>query len=171
MKMTPESVLTPDFARSVVRFTTLHTGSAVFDDDLVQEALLRGLKAFRRTVHVEHPRAFFMKIVRDTVRDHWRRRRVLLLSLGSVPEGELGHVVDIEAKLDRDDKLRQIRTAMSSLASEQRVLMELFYFEEFSIPQLTVLLGKSRSALKMALLRSRNKVMSSVAEDAIPARR
>ena len=97
-----DSVLTPDVARSLVRLAALSTGSFVFDDDLVGEALLRGVIAFQRTVHVTHARAFFSKIVKDTVRDYWRRRRAWI-SLECI--GEITQVVDFEERLDRRRQL------------------------------------------------------------------
>ena len=99
-----ESVLTPEFARSVIRFVSLKTGSVISDDDLIQESLLRGVKAFRRVRSVEYPRAFFSKIIRDTVRDHWRRRHVVV----PVEPNLLRYIPDIERRIDRDHQLARI---------------------------------------------------------------
>ncbi len=166
MTDTSENVLTPDFARSAVRFATLRTGSVVFDEDLVQDALLRGLKAFRRTAHVKYPRAFFTKIVLDTVRDHWRRRRVVI-SLDSLSTDEPGEIPDLEEKIDRDKRLRRVFEALKALSPHNRALIELFYLEELPLARLSVILGKSHSALKMALLRSRNEIKRSVTGNAV----
>ena len=65
----------PSEIRFMVRIATQRTGAVVHDEDLEQEAMLKAVEAFRRQAHVRHPRAFLMKIVRDAVRDHWRRRR------------------------------------------------------------------------------------------------
>ena len=73
---TPDSVLTPEYARSILR----HVASSLMPpalEDLAQEALLKGVEAFRRN-QVDYPSAFFTKIVRDTICDHWRRERVWL---------------------------------------------------------------------------------------------
>src|SRR6266576_3214897 len=71
-----EDVLTIEYAGALVRMFTARTGSLVFDEDLIQEVLLRGVIAWRRNQEIQHPRAFFGKIARDTVRDHWRRRPI-----------------------------------------------------------------------------------------------
>ena len=155
-----ESVLTPDVARTLVRLAALRTGSALFDDDLVGEALLRGVVAFRRTdVRVTHPRAFFSKIVKDTVRDHWRRRREWT-SIESL--GEIGQIFDLEEWLDGARQLERLRIALMRLPTHQCALMELFYFEGLSIGQISAMSQKSRSALKMALLRGRKKIIQAV---------
>ena len=132
------------------------TPKAVFDDDLVGEALLRGVIAFRQTAYVTHPRAFFSKIVKDTVRDHWRRRRPWT-SLESI--GAIRQVFDFEGEFDRARKLERLRAAFAKLTTHECTLMELFYFEELSIAQICAISRKSRSALKMALLRGRRNTM------------
>jgi RNA polymerase sigma factor (sigma-70 family) len=152
-----ENVLTPEFARTLVRLTALRTGTALFDDDLIQEALLRGLVAFRRTAHVRYPRAFFSKIVRDTVRDHWRRRGACQ-SLEMPKPDALAQTLHFEHSLDRARQFSQLHEALNVLSPTERELVKLFYFEEIPIATLSTMLGKSRSALKMSLLRSRFKL-------------
>src|SRR5438128_11752179 len=91
----------PIQVRQFIRFATLRTGNAIFDDDLTQEACMRALDAFRRTRDVAHPRAFLMKIVCDTVRDHWRRRRPAD-RIDSVDERFLCFTPDLDTVIDRD---------------------------------------------------------------------
>jgi len=155
----PEEVLTPDFAKSLVRFATLRTGSVVLDEDLVQEALLRGVQAFRRTAYVVHPVAFFSKIVKDTVRDHWRRQHVLQ-PLESISQHRLAYVQDLDGMLDHKRRVAQIHEALHLLPARQQQLINLFYFEELSLGELSAILGQSQSALKMALLRARSKIVT-----------
>lgn len=75
MALTADAVrlLTPENAARFIRRATLKTGSPLYDEDLVQDVLLAGVLAFRR-LEVRAPRAFFAKIVRNAVADHWRRR-------------------------------------------------------------------------------------------------
>jgi RNA polymerase sigma factor (sigma-70 family) len=154
---TSDSVLTLDSARSLVRYMTLRTGSAVFDEDLVQEALLRGLYAFRRTSGIQYPRAFFAKIVNDVVSNYWRRRP-LTVSLQAVSDSDLGYALDLEGNLDRDRRYTRLHRALKQLPPRQRELIVLHYFEDLSLTKMSSVLGKSRSALKMDLLRTRGKI-------------
>src|SRR5262245_9675794 len=78
MSCIPEGLLTLASARAQLRIIGLSTGSPVFDDDLAQEALLHAVKAFARSASVNNPQAFFKKIVRNTLYDHWRRTRALI---------------------------------------------------------------------------------------------
>ena len=77
--------------RVMVRAATQKTGAPLHDDDLEQEASLRAVEAFRRR-DVKHPRAFLMKIIHDTVSDHWRRRLPgHVRHLSPDPSGECQH--------------------------------------------------------------------------------
>ena len=157
---TPESVLTPAFAQAAVRMVASCMAVPILED-LAQEALLRGVKAFQRT-RVEHPSAFFTKIVRDTVCDHWRQNRVVLLPLDAIDPGRLKQVLHLEEYLYRGRRIQQIRQAWRILSRHERDLMYLFYARGFSLTQLSALSGKSVSALKMTLLRARSKIRQAI---------
>ena len=99
--------------------------------------------------------AFLRKIVCDTVRDHWRRRRP---------------VEDLNA-IRRDDSLRSPPASKNgstcSVASpccawvwlsstqRKRTTLDLFYVEECPVSEIARLQKKSVSAVKMELLRAR----------------
>jgi RNA polymerase sigma factor (sigma-70 family) len=158
-----EGLLTPESARAMVRIISLKTGAPLFDDDLVQEALLRGIRALGRSSRIDHPHAFFAKIVRDTLYDHWRNRHVLLsldVSDGYEPMISVG----LDENIDRQRQLDQIYEALDRLSLNQRELFDLYYFEELSIAEIVSLLGKSRSAIKMGLLRGRNRIIDLLAD-------
>src|SRR5262245_38075849 len=151
----PESVLTPEYARSVILFIMPHPGAAVLED-LTQDALLHGLRAFRRVTEIQHPKALFVKIVRDTIRDYWRQHRALV-PIDSINPGRMKVILNLDERLDRSKRLNQIKRTLSRLTLQERKLIELFYLEGISIIQLSAMVGKSQSAVKMSLLRGRNK--------------
>jgi RNA polymerase sigma-70 factor (ECF subfamily) len=167
MVCTIEDLLMPESARAMVRVVSLETGSATFDDDVAQEALLRTLMAVRRVGSVEHPYGFFMKIVRDTLYSHWRRRRILL-DLESLGEDRLSDGPSFDEDIDRRRRLERIYEAMDSLGAGQRELFELYYFQEYSIAEMAALIGKSPSAIKMGLLRGRDRILQVLADYASP---
>jgi RNA polymerase sigma factor (sigma-70 family) len=147
-----EDVLTPEFAGWLIRKLTCRTGTPLFDDDLAQEALLRGLLAFRRVPDVNHPRAFFAKIVRDTVIDRWRHKHFAEQPL-TEDQGKVQPAV--EHDIDRRRTLTRLGNALSLLSTHDREIVEMFYFQDASIAQVADEFKRSRSAVKMTLLRSR----------------
>ena len=67
--------LSPVEIRALVHMVTKRTGTPIHDEDLEQDIALHALEALQRLPQITHPRALLMKIVRDSVRDYWRRRR------------------------------------------------------------------------------------------------
>ena len=113
---TQESVLTPEFARALVLRIAAFRIASVLLEDLSQEALLRGVRAFQR-IHVEHPSAFFAKIVRDTISDHWRRERVWF-PLEDLDPRRHSYILQIEERIDLERRIEQLREALRYLSSQ-----------------------------------------------------
>jgi len=161
IRLSPEATLSLSFVRSVIRFATLRTGSVVFDEDLEQETFLRILQAIRRMRHVQYPKALVVKIVRDTVADHWRRRR-WLENTHSIPERFVAYRPSFEESIDHRRRLRLLHQALSNLSPHQRETIELFYLFEHSIDDIARRLCSSPSAIKMTLLRGRQELRQMV---------
>ena len=140
--------------RTLLRVATRRTGFPVRDEDLEQEIALHALCAFRRLGHVSHPRALLMKIVQDKVHDYWRRRHSFE-HLDSVNERLISSSPQLEVAIDARRRLDLLDRALTRLPPDKRVLMELFYESELSIPEIAKLQNKSVSAVKMELRRSR----------------
>jgi RNA polymerase sigma factor CnrH len=147
-------IFNPSDIRTFIHVATKRTGTPVHDEDLEQEVALRALEAFQRLNKVTHPRALLMKIVRDTVRDHWRRKRSSE-DLAGIDEKFIAHVPAFESNLDQQRRVELLRRALSQLPAAKRTLLELFYINDHSIPQIAALQDRSVSAVKMELARSR----------------
>jgi RNA polymerase sigma factor (sigma-70 family) len=143
--------------RHLVRIVTTRTGNPIFDEDLAQEAAVRALEAIRRTGHVQHPRAFLMKIVSDTVRDYWRSRR-RSEDLESIDPRLLSLQPGIEDELDRRSRAALLGTALQRLSPSKRRLIALFYNDGLTTGQIARLQKKSVSAVKMELMRARRQL-------------
>ena len=140
--------------RTLIHAATKRTGTPVHDEDLEQEVALHALEAFQRLNKVTHPRALLMKIVRDAVRDHWRRKRSFE-EVSDIDEKFISHVPALESNLDHQRQLELLRCALDRLPAGKRKLLELFYVGGHSIPEIAVLQDRSISAVKMELSRSR----------------
>ena len=146
--------LDPVEIRTLVHAVTKHTGTPLHDQDLEQDIALHALEAFERLDHVRHPRALLMKIVRDTVRDHWRRRRSSQ-DLEKIDERFLAQTPAFEFDLDCRRQMELLERALDCLTESRRALIDLFYVEDYSIPQIAKMQKRSISAVKMDLVRSR----------------
>jgi RNA polymerase sigma-70 factor (ECF subfamily) len=147
-------IFNPSDIRTLVHVATKRTGTPVHDEDLEQEVALRALEAFQRLQDVAYPRALLMKIVHDTVRDHWRRKRPWE-ELRDSDERLVSAVPAFEFSLDHERRLELLRVALDRLPETKRTLLELFYIKDHSIHEIAALQGRSMSAIKMDLARSR----------------
>jgi len=148
-------IFNPSEFRLLIHLETRRTGNPLYDEDLVQEAALRALDAFRRAGQVQHPRAFLRKIVCDTVRDHWRHRPRPTEDIEAVDERLLSICPHFEAELDRGRQRLALRSALNRLDSAKRTLIAMFYEEGLSIPEIAGFQKTTVSAVKMQLLRAR----------------
>ena len=147
-------IFTPSEIRTLIHVTTKKTGTPVHDEDLEQDVALHALEAFQRLTDVTHPRGLLAKIVRDTVRDYWRRRRSAG-DLATVEERFISDAPAFEKKLDDQRRVEILRRALDCLPSAKRTLIDLFYVRDQSIGQIAASQGRSISAVKMELARSR----------------
>ena len=147
-------IFDPGEIRALIHLATKRTGTPVHDEDLEQEVALHALEAFRRLNNVTYPRALLMKIVEDAVRDHWRRRRTPE-DLASIDERFVSQVPAFESNLDHQRRLELLRRALDRLPTAKRKMLELFYLSDHSILEIAALQGRSVSAVKMELARSR----------------
>src|SRR5260370_23894752 len=118
--------LNPVEIRALIRVATKHTGTPVYDEDLEQDIALRALEAVQRLDRVTHPRALLMKIVRDKVRDHWRRRR-FLEDLDGIDQRFLAQVPEFESDLDYRRKIELLRCALDRLPPSKHAVIQPFY--------------------------------------------
>jgi RNA polymerase sigma factor (sigma-70 family) len=146
--------INPAEIRSLIHMATRRTGTPVHDEDLEQDVALHAIEAFRRLDSVRHPRALLMKIVCDAVRDHWRRRKSAE-DLADIDERFLSHIPSLESEIDRGRSLALLHRALGRLPAPKRELLDLFYIQDHSIPAIAALQGRSVSAVKMELARSR----------------
>jgi RNA polymerase sigma-70 factor (ECF subfamily) len=140
--------------RMLIRLVTQRTGVPLHDDDLTQEVTLKVVEACRKQEEIRHPRAFLMKIVRDAVHDYWRRRRVVF-DISTIDESRFAQLPNFESELDRRRQTDLLRRALMQMESSKRSTLELFYSNDCSIAEISRIRGKSESAIKTELMRTR----------------
>jgi RNA polymerase sigma-70 factor (ECF subfamily) len=140
--------------RMLIRLVTQRTGPPVHDDDLTQEVTLKVVEACRKQPEIRHPRAFLMKVVRDAVHDYWRRRRVVF-DISTIDESRFAELPNFESELDRRRQTDLLRRALLQMESSKRSTLELFYSNDCSIAEISRIRGKSESAIKTELMRTR----------------
>jgi RNA polymerase sigma-70 factor (ECF subfamily) len=133
-------------------------GHAADAEDLLQETFLRAFE----NLHRYRPRwafaAWLFTIARRTGINHRRRAR---------PAGDAGAVAAVAAPdgeplagmLAAEDRRRLWRLAEDRLSEEQHTALWLHYVEDMPVGNIALVLGRTRTSVKVMLHRARKKLM------------
>jgi len=122
-------------------------------EDLLQETFLRAFRALEAGEEIREPRHWLVRVAYRIATDRWRRSRLLrwvgLTQLAREPEATSsdGDVAEREA----------IHTALRQLPHDQRACLVLREQEGMSYDEIASTLGLSLGAVKMKLMRARER--------------
>ena len=148
---------------SLLRFAYLLGGGREAAEDLLQSALERCYRQWRRVERTDRPDRYVRRVLANAAVDRWRRRRrtpELPLSVAAESVSTDG----TEAVLARDELLRALRT----LSPRQRVVVVLRYVEDLSEVDTAALLDCSVGSVKAHASRGLARLRLALADDAAP---
>src|SRR5262245_15411153 len=120
-------------------------------EDLCQETFLKALRSWARHDPAASPVAWLYRIATNTAYDHIRRRRRAALA----PLVEVDRLAQANApRLDESDGVRR---ALAQLPARYRVPLLLHTCAGHSLQEIADALGCSHAAVKMRLLRARER--------------
>ncbi len=144
------------FARSL-------TGDADRADDLVQDALLRAIRAKTQFTPGTHLRAWVFTILRNQWVSQMRRRRLFGPSLDDEDAPEIG----LPAGQDDAMRLADLRRALQKLSAEHREVLLLVGANGFSYEDAAAICGCAVGTVKSRLSRARRELLQLM--DEVPA--
>jgi RNA polymerase sigma-70 factor (sigma-E family) len=136
---------------ALLRFGYVLTGSPQEAEDLVQDALAKSLRRWRR-VRADNPVAYTRRVMINTHVTRWRRWGARV-RLGDVPEAA------DDGGLRRGEDWDALRRALAHLPPRQRAVLVLRYLEDLPDTTIAALLGctagtvRSQAARGLAALR------------------
>ena len=159
-----------EFVREVsprlLRTAYLLCGSQYTAEDLVQEALERACRRWRRIAATEAPEAYVRRIVVNLANDRWRR-------IGRTRENDRLEVPDEPDPRDdysRLDLRDQLTEMLETLPIRMRTVIVLRYFHDMDDAQIAdtmgITAGAVRSQLSRGLAKLRGAVLDEQARDA-----
>ncbi|HTJ40003.1 MAG TPA: SigE family RNA polymerase sigma factor [Dactylosporangium sp.] len=133
---------------ALLRTAYLLTGDRHLAEDLVQDALARTHRAWRRLADGGNPEAYARRVMYHLQVSRWRRRRVAESLPGDLPERRDGR----DPAGETAERLA-LRQALLGLPARQRAALVLRYFEDHSEAEAADLLGCRVGTLKSHLAR------------------
>ncbi|MEK4426131.1 RNA polymerase sigma factor [Solibacillus sp. FSL K6-1523] len=127
---------------AVYKYIRYLTNDADLAHDFLQETFYR----YYQKNYTEHERTYLLKIARNIVYDHYRRKKILsFFHLKTEPEaqGELPEEVIIQ-----NDELEKLYTALQRIKWNYREVVVLRYIEEYSVKETAEILNCSEVKVK-----------------------
>ncbi len=134
------------YADMLYRIAYLHTGNAAESEDILQDVFIKLIYNSPRFADDEHEKAWLIKVTVNKCRDFLKSSRRKNMSLNE----EIISDSNIEG-----DKILDIQSKIISLKDKYKTVIYLFYYEDYSIKQISSCLKVSESTVKMRLKRAR----------------
>lgn len=146
-------------------FFFARTGKREVAEDLSQDIFVRlvekiGMFDEKRGRFV----VWFWQMARNMLIDHYRTKKEVPFSMFEETEVELMSVSEMP---DIDDRLkyRKIQGFLHTMSEDERELFELRYVADVSYKEMSMMLGKSEGALRVAVLRIKDKIKHELEKD------
>jgi RNA polymerase sigma-70 factor (sigma-E family) len=151
--------------RALERYAFVLSGDAHTAEDLVQTALLKAYRRWRRVTAAEHPDAYVRRIVTTSYLD-WRRRR----GNGEEPVQELPDPAsgpDLEDGVVRRDELRR---ALGTLTPQQRAVLVLRHYEGYDDAAIAAVLNCGEGTVRTHASRGAERLRRALGAPDLPRR-
>ncbi|MCI8308582.1 MAG: sigma-70 family RNA polymerase sigma factor [Lachnospiraceae bacterium] len=134
------------YADTVKRLCMIHLKNYADTEDIFQTVYLKYVLSSVSFENEEHEKAWFIRVTinacKDLIKSFFRSRTV-----------SLDEVMEQPAQLSPDH--REVLDAVFSLPQKYRDVVYLYYFEEYTAPQISRLLGKNVNTIYTLLTRSK----------------
>lgn len=156
--------------RSAYLFALQLVGDSEEAKDLAQETVIRLLGALPRFRPERPLRPWLLTIVRNLVRDRWRRLKVRRAESLDAPAPDLSrHLADPSADPERDVRRDEVRRAvwagLSKLPNDQREILVLRDFHDLSYAEAAKVLGVPLGTVMSRLHRARARLRQQLVEE------
>jgi RNA polymerase sigma-70 factor (ECF subfamily) len=132
------------YGNMLFRIALITLGNASDAEDAVQDSLIKYMQKAPKFREREHEKAWLLKVISNTCKDILRFR-------------SRHQVVDIEEIQEFSKEIQDtgILEALMGLSEKFRVVLTLYYVEEYSIETIAKVIGRTTSAVKMRLQKGR----------------
>jgi len=141
------------YADMVYRIAYVYCHNKSDSEDIVQEVFMRYFQSISQFESEEHRKAWIIRVTinccKNLVASSWKRK-VVLKTVDT--DRRKYHLHSNKVGYDK------VYTAINKLKKMDRILVHLFYYEEYSIDEIAQMLNLKVSAVKTRLFRVRKKL-------------
>lgn len=143
------------YADMLYRLAYSHLQSREDAEDVVHEVFVKYLHVTRRFGDEEHEKAWLIRVTVNACYDFLRKKKYRM----HVPLDEIAEMVAKE-----DEPLSDVSHMLEKLPVKYKTVMLLYYFEGYSVEEISHILKLSKSAVKMRLSRGRELLKEHIKE-------
>jgi RNA polymerase sigma-70 factor (ECF subfamily) len=150
-----ESVYRTHYA-TLFRFVFARVRQRELTSDLVQDVFVKAIPSLSRDKGYVDALPLLYTIARNTLIDHYRRKKAIPTSQEDLDAAEAGDRSDALAL--QYERKRVIERALDMLPEEQRTVITLLYVEELRTDEVATLLGKKEEAIRQIKSRAQKRL-------------
>lgn len=134
-----------EYAQMLYRIAYLHTGSLQESEDILQDVFIKLIYKSPHFKNEEHKKAWLIRVTTNKCKDYIKSSRANNLPLNE----------NILSNKSESDKAIDIQSKIISMDEKYKTVIYLFYYEDYTVKQISSVLRLSESAVKMRLKRAR----------------
>lgn len=142
------------YSNMVYRLAYFYTNSKYDADDIYQDVFLKYLQNKKQYENEEHKKAWLIKVTINSCKKMWLsswKRKIVSLN-------------DNEIKFEMEDDIG-LYNEIKKLPKKYRAVIHLFYYEQYSIKDISKVLGQKESTIRTWLTRARKILKNQIKED------
>ncbi|PJE50556.1 MAG: hypothetical protein COV29_04075 [Candidatus Yanofskybacteria bacterium CG10_big_fil_rev_8_21_14_0_10_36_16] len=146
------------YQRDIINFHYRFTGNRFEAEDLAQETFIKAYKKLHTLKEHDKFKSWLFHIARNTAVDFFRKNKnraipvdhEILASLASMSDSP-----NYEKLVEQNNISKQIKNCVNLLKEEEKLLIKLLYYHDFSYAQISKMLNINQNTLKSRLRRAR----------------
>jgi RNA polymerase sigma-70 factor (ECF subfamily) len=139
---------------SVYNFIVQLTRDRIVAEDLAQETFIKAWKNLARFDQKRNFKTWLFAIAKNTTYDFFKKKKSIPFSFFEDAEGQStldmidDETVSPETLLEKEEKKEVVEAALENLSEQYRVLLTLAYREDFSLTEISEILGAPYNTIK-----------------------
>lgn len=152
------------YKEKIYRTACLLCGNSADGDDISQETWI---SAYRNIKKLKNPESFVPYLYSILKRCAFKRfrKRKLEIPTETLPEFDIQNVSSPLSEVIQREKSREVSRAILSLEKRQRIVVVLYYYNEFSIDEISAIMNAPPGTVKSRLHSARNKLSSLILKE------
>ena len=135
------------YGNTLFRICLILLGNAADAEDIVQETMIKYLQNAPAFESVEHEKAWLIRVATNKCKD-------ILRFKSRHPVADIDEIAEI-TEFTKDASDSDILEALMTLPDKFRVVLVLYYVEGYSVAEISRIIGRTESAVKMRLKKGR----------------